>query len=448
MSEPTGEKNIFLLLIRLDLAETNPIGQPWPGAQGFPKMDEDKNYTFIAGLLDASKQATRTPLLSIPFNTSERKEFYNSIVSRLEKLIELFYDRDNGLVSFPERFDGTVQAAVERDIGGIGRDIADLFPRPTPLSNWLDKIFKGERSDQEHVTIITNDFNIPWYWMKNAAGGAMLCEACGLGMLQLSSRTFAEPDDDRNSENPGRNLHALLINGSGGSDLPFSGEQLRSLQEFLQTGKDLSERERLRPFKVDLVTEGAGVRGLVMDHGRDDARGLYRLVHYSGHWNYEDTQSVSGKSAGAETPKKELWVGDKPMSVADLKEFVESAVLALDGCSSSHGLQAWSEVENLTGKIINLGALGCVVTTLPVKDDPILSDKFWETFYGIFLREMGPKTLGQALRKARAALKEHLRATGSKNPAWAFYQLIGNPSVRLIDEGSDWLIPEGPHGDG
>src|SRR6185436_19543069 len=107
MSEPTGEKNIFLLLIRLDLAETNPIGQPWPGAQGFPKMDEDKNYTFIAGLLDASKQATRTPLLSIPFNTSERKEFYNSIVSRLEKLIELFYDRDNGLVSFPERFDGT-----------------------------------------------------------------------------------------------------------------------------------------------------------------------------------------------------------------------------------------------------------------------------------------------------------------------------------------------------
>ncbi len=431
-----SERNVFLILIRLDLTEANPLGQPWPGAQGLPKMDEDKNYTLIAGLLDASQQTTRTPLLPIPFISSEQKEFYNSIVSRFEELIELFYGPDHGLVSFPERFDGRAQAEIERAIREIGRDIFDLFPRSTPLSTWLDRVFKGERSALEHVTIITNDFNIPWYWMKNTAASLMLCEVSALGMLQLTSRTFIEPDEDKGSDNSGgRNLHALLINGSGGSDLPFSGSQLKSLQDFIQAGKDFPDaKERLRPFKVDLVTEGAGVRALMADHGREDARGLYRLVHYSGHWNYEDMQSVTGKASSERDSKKELWVGDKPMSVADLKEFVESAVLALDGCSSSHGLQAWSEVENLTGKILNLGALGCVVTTLPVKDDPIISDKFWETFYGSFLRRRGPMTLGQALRKARAALKEHLRATGSKNPAWAFYQLIGNPSVRLIDE--------------
>jgi hypothetical protein len=142
-------------------------------------------------------------------------------------------------------------------------------------------------------------------------------------------------------------------------------------------------------------------------------------VHYSGHWSLEN---------------KELFVGKEPLDIDEIRDFVESSVLALDGCSSSHGLQAWSDIENLTGRLLNLGALGCVVTTLPVKDDPIVSKVFWEALYGELLAESAPTTLGQAVVKGRRALKDHFKKFGSRNPTWAFYQLIGNPSVRLLGE--------------
>jgi hypothetical protein len=424
------DKNVFLVLMKLDLEENNPLGTPRPGASGLPRMEANGKYALIAALLDPSQQTTRTPLTPILFSSPERKAIYNRIIDRFEGLIERYYDSTAGFLSDPSQLDSRQQESVYTEIRGIGRDIFDLIPNKSPICSWFNGLFgdpeqqdtKAKRVEEQHLTIITNDFNIPWYWMRVGGSDRLLCEVCSLGMLQLANRNAMESDPDFD-QLPGLNrnapLRALLINGSGESDLPFVDKGLRSLTNFLTKGKE--SRRRLRPFEVDSAESVASLLSLKRAHPKVQRRALYRLFHYSGHWNYEN---------------RELLIGGEALELDEIKDFVDSAVLALDGCSSSQGLQAWSEIENLTGKLLNLGALGCVVTTLPVKDDPIVSKVFWEALYSELLAESAPTTLGQALVKARSTLKLHFAKLGSPNPVWAFYQLIGNPSVRLVDESS------------
>jgi hypothetical protein len=281
---------------------------------------------------------------------------------------------------------------------------------------------RPKRPEDKHVTIITNDFNIPWYWMKGTASAPLLCEVCSLGMLQLANRSMIGIGSEE-SQSPeivtGESLRALLINGTAGLELPFIDEEIDSLSDFMQRGQG-QPRFRLRPFKVDVIKDTDSLSRIWRYRPKERKR-LYRIVHYSGHWNFNE---------------KDLMAGGEPLDVEEINEFVESAILALDGCSSSHGLQAWSEIENLTSKLLNFGALGCVVTTLPVKNDPIASKVFWEAFYGALLADTrSAPTVGQALARARQALKSHFKGFDSANPAWAFYQLVGNPSVKLIEEG-------------
>jgi hypothetical protein len=283
------DKNTFLILIKLDLTDTNPLGKPWSGAQGLPRMEADKNYALIAGLLDPSQQTTRTPLTPVSFNSIERKENYNKILARFEHLIELFYESPSGFIFDPGRLDSAQQEAVTDEIRGIGRDIFDLIPRKTPLCNWFDELFEAaepgrqvsRRAEERHVTIITNDFNIPWYWMRGTASSPLLCEVCSLGMLQLANRNAVELDADlyqlpeAAKDKP---LHALLINGSGESDLPFMEEELSSLSGFLRQGKE-RPRRRLRSFEGKIAAKIGEVRALWLDHSKIERRALYRLVH-------------------------------------------------------------------------------------------------------------------------------------------------------------------------
>src|ERR1700730_16264445 len=95
------DKNVFLVLMKLDLEETNPLGTPRPGASGLPRMEANGKYALIAALLDPSQQTTRTPLTPILFSSPERKAIYNRIVDRFEGLIERYYDSTAGFISDP-----------------------------------------------------------------------------------------------------------------------------------------------------------------------------------------------------------------------------------------------------------------------------------------------------------------------------------------------------------
>jgi hypothetical protein len=423
------DKNVFLFLIRLDLEEKYPLRSSLD-SKGLPRMEAHSKHAMIAGLLDPSQTKTRTPLTPIAFEDGKRKDSYNDILDHLEGLIQSFYEPPDGYIFDPSRLGQRQQKEMGREIVSIGHSIYDLIPKNGPLFGWFNDLLQASDSskrwpEEQHVTIITNDFNIPWYWMRATDWGPSLCEACSLGMLQLTNRNIAEidGDQDESTEAVTEPLRALLINGPGQSNLPFMGEELAILKDVIGQGSDPSRPlnralRRQRTFEPVCIESLEAFQKLKSDVHPRKQRSMYRLVHYTGHWSLDNEE------------EKELMVGAKRLDAEDLKHFVDSAVLALDGCSSSSGLQAWSEVENLTGKLLNLGALGCIVTTLPVKNDPIVCRAFWEALYGALLRG---STLGLALVKGRQALKAHFKDVRSQNPSWAFYQLIGNPSVRLGD---------------
>ena len=125
-------------------------------------------------------------------------------------------------------------------------------------------------------------------------------------------------------------------------------------------------------------------------------------------------------------------IGDEPIADTQIDKIIDGALMVVDGCSSSHGLQGWKDIETVTSQLMYLGALSCIVNVLPVKHDPIISEELWGELYS---QLRGRKvSVGQALNKARTALREHFEMMDSKDPAWLFYQLIGNPSVKLLPE--------------
>jgi hypothetical protein len=120
------------------------------------------------------------------------------------------------------------------------------------------------------------------------------------------------------------------------------------------------------------------------------------------------------------------------VNIADLTKMLNGSLLVLDGSGSSRDLKSWADLDGLTLSLINLGALGCVVTALPVKHDPIVSRILWDTFYRNLRYETG--SVGQALAKARLALRDYFREIHSPNPVWAAYQMIGSPVVPLCED--------------
>ncbi|HXJ42953.1 MAG TPA: CHAT domain-containing protein, partial [Bryobacteraceae bacterium] len=149
----------------------------------------------------------------------------------------------------------------------------------------------------------------------------------------------------------------------------------------------------------------------------------YRVVHFTGHY-----------SSGT------LMIGDEEIEAnEELDQFVDHSVLVLDGCSSSEGLKAWTDMDTVTARLIHAGAIGCVVTALPLKNDPLITEWFWKAFYEK-LRIKGT-SVGQALRHARAVLKDRLEEQDVSNPAWLYYQLVGNPTVDLFAESVEWAGP-------
>jgi hypothetical protein len=422
-----AEKTTFLVLICLNLTDPGRTlgGHRHESAQTqLPRMEEEKQYCLLAGILDPTQHNTATPLGAIPF-TPAKKKLYNRILERLEYINNEYYKKD-GFVARPHRFTEDAKGQLLDLIGAIGRSIYDLFEGPSTklLRKWIEDLLgtseasKSSQRARHHVTIITNDFNIPWYWMKSWEESPLLCEACSLGMLQLGNEAVKhETDRGWQLEVQASNLYsALLINGSPA--LPFGNVELDTIQRVLCSDPERGSGRNFR-FQVERlasVQELYDLRERFPEEGQMTEQ--FKIVHFTGHYS-----------------EKSLTIGEKPVQKRLLDQIVDGSVLVLDGCSSSQGLNAWTDVKGVTNELINLGALGCVVTVLPVKHDPVVSEVLWSAFYAA-LRSGGASSVGRALADARRSLKEHFQRMDSRNPAWALYQLIGNPAVRLFDPGA------------
>jgi ribosomal protein S24E len=420
--------NIFLVLIRLDLNSADKTIL-------FPEFrtisNSDKTQLMV-GVLDQTQRTTSTPMAAIPFGKGKTK-CYNRIIESVQNIQNSF---KNYLIR-PYKYNKTAQFEIREKMDLIGRGMYDLLnsPHTKPLQQWLDNILKPnedrtyrkrkreiDRSNFEikgyksppHVTIITNDFSIPWYWLKNEQDGAFLCENCLLGTVQLQGTPFQYDDDEHAEEDfDTYKYKALLINGN--KEMPYIEEELNYIKETLT---EMGRRSMgSLDFEAELVNSA---NKLLIMAGREMSELVKNLniVHYSGHYS-----------------KKEFIINGVNVNPHPLRQIIKNSLLVLDGCSSLEGLDAWADdITNLTAYLINKGgALGCLVTPLPIKNDPIVSKVFWGEFYKK-IRNGGGITIGKALHSARISLRNHFESFGSENPSWAFYQLIGRPTILLGKE--------------
>jgi hypothetical protein len=413
-----SQSNVLLVLMCLDLKASNPL-QSRSELQGQSVrylQDEDNRYQLLVAVLDPSQRSTSAPVMGITLNGQKLKD-YNGVLRNFQDISARFYN-SQGFIDAPESYTEEQQEKVLEAMSLLGRDIYDLFQiesgKPNPIRDWLDKLLgpsdagRARQRPTKPVTVLTNDFGIPWFWLKRVKNSPFLCEVCSLGMLQLSAVSRATEAQQAPPGQKDKTYEALLIKGS--TNLPFQDEELSMITSLLGD----SDRGAWRTFNGQLAQTQADIWRLSeMDKATliDD----FRIVHFSGHY--------SGKK---------LLLSGSQLPIAYLQDILSGSLLVLDGCSSGGKLDAWADVEGLTSSLMNKGALGCVVTVLPVKHDPIVSKIMWGAFYRELRR--GSSTVGQALAKARSALRDHFAAIGSHNPAWAVYQLIGSPAVQLCDE--------------
>lgn len=407
-----SESNVLLVLMRLDLDDPHPLHAGRASKGHEPRfLDKNKHYQLLMAVLDPKKRATSAPVTGIEL-TGAKLNNYNRALTDFQRIWKKFYGPD-GFITNPTTYNYNEQDNITDLMGRVGASIYALFNDPNnPGRIWLDKLLDSKDRPLQPVTILTNDFGIPWFWLNKSLDEPFLCEVCSLGMLQLSAVGLELYGGNAPHELKCDKYEALLIKGATG--LPFLDEELGTIAAQLQ---DPDKRAR-RTFKAQRADTRDHIWNLLTSKERQLNR--FRLVHFSGHYSGEH-----------------LLLGEEELPLDLLRRLLPGSLLVLDGCSSGHELEAWTDMEGLTSTLMNQGALGCLVTALPVKNDPIVSKILWEVFYGNLRR--GSITVGQALLKARLALRDHFTAIGSKNPAWAVYQLIGSPAIQLCaeDEESD-----------
>lgn len=430
-------RHSFLIILRFNRAEEqNPLLCGAIDESGKFKEMKGANATLVVGIVDPSIRSAMTPMMMIPV-TGPTAKLYNKILKEVEKLNGL-YRAEEGYLRNPASLNHAQSKLVMSSIKDIGHLIFDMMKsseHSEAVCAWLDGLFRdyerrnpGRDETTNHVTLITNDFSIPWYWLMTR--DLFLCEVVALGMLQLSSYSAGyrgDADAAGRAKVAQEQLYkALLINGS--SDLPFALAELDAVTAGLGSGNGDSGAAASH-----VVTEMVSTKTMLKTLWNRTKKGerveQYRIVHFTGHYSSDALMIRDGNGQYEEIEAHE-----------ELDQFVDRSVLVLDGCSSSAGLRAWTDMDTVTARLIQAGAVGCVATALPLKNDPIIAEWFWSRFYQqLRLKEM---SVGRALRNARATLKERLEELDIDNPAWLYYQLVGNPMVDLFAESVEWAGPK------
>lgn len=393
--------NVMLVLMRLDLRDTNPLS----GRVGELKRDGD--HQLLVAVIDPLKRSTSGPVAVIDLSGQARLA-YNKVLSKVEDISQK-YCRIGGYVSQPETYTESLQRKILDELDIAGSIMWDIFDGLNhPVRKLLDALLGSSgRAAQLQVTILTNDFSIPWFWLKRRIGGLFLCEVCSLGILPFSQVGGSGERTRASAGRSGKAYDALLIDGL--SDLPFAKSELETVKAMLE---EPAGRGTKYSFKTHHVNTSEELNRLRDEYEEDQLTTDFRIVHSCGKFSSDS-----------------LWVKGGALKKSFLNQVLSDSLLVLDGCRDECGVSGWPDLANAASALVNSGgALGCVVPVLPVKDDPIVAKILWGSLYPELRR--GTSTVGQALANARIALK----AQFENNPAWAAYQLIGSPAAQLCSD--------------
>jgi len=416
-------QNVLLLLLRLD--PKNPTLLRFNSVSELQSDDQQ----LMIGILDLSHKKTSTPMTALRLDGA-RKDNYNSALAGMNDILKYFYghEKDNkvGYINMPYSLNEENKKKIFKNIIDVGGEINALLSRgDSPLKNWLENTLVSESNSKirphQNVTIITNEFAIPWFWINRGRHDFFLCETCALGMNQLELKSNL----NLNQKNEGSfkdefqkdiDIRALFINGS--SELPFANEEVKRITEIIESCESSVIKKSLcRSLKVEKVSSINDLNKIVNSFNCDkELIDQFKILHFSGHYSDEN-----------------LMINENRINTERLlSPIIQNSLLILDGCSSSRSVSGWSGVGGITSQMINHGAIGCLATVLPVKNDPIIGSIFWKEFYRSFVFFQYP--VGQSLLNARKKLRDHFRSLNSEDPTWLFYQLIGSPSTKMFED--------------
>jgi hypothetical protein len=415
-------KNVLLLLLRLDPSNPAPLR--------FNSIDELEfdDQQLLVGILEPTHKKTCTPMTALRLN-GKRKSIYNRVLKGVKNISELYYgdERKLGYIDNPHLLTEEKKKEIFEKIISIGEEINKLLSEGgSTLKEWLDNTLESEpkipkRSDQ-NVTIITNEFAIPWYWINKGRDDYFLCESCTLGINQLelnprpTSNRKTKPEKEEEELRKKMETRALFIQGS--SDLPFADEEMEIIINTIEGIEPTVRRySRYGRLMVEKVCSPNDLSKFVQSYDSDGPLiEQFKILHFSGHYS----------------SKNLLIDGNVINTERFLEPIIRKSLLVLDGCSSSRDVTGWTDLGGITSEMINYGAFGCIATILPVKANPIVGDVFWKEFYKNFVLLRNP--VGQSLLNARLKLRDYFKSIISKDPTWLFYQLIGSPSTKLFED--------------
>jgi len=314
----THENHHFLLLIRLDIDADHP-NTPLLRYTGHAEdMKPGKLYYYFAGVLEPSGQSKTAPVSFLPFNPKEPANHnkYNNILKKLHGINRKFHGK-SGFVSSPETYTDDKKREILEAIEEIGEDIYHMLHDSgnEALGLWLDTMLKTKNVDSdseetaesgknENITLITNDFSIPWYWMKKGPGEPFLCESYPVGMLQLTEvERDRQPMRDLSSGPSNLPYKALLINGE--PQLPCAVEEFRKVAEAL-------DLETYKVPKLFVLQVSSNEEGNNLLYGKQDYASIekqFKIVHFAGHYN--ETELIIGKQRSGPTGTIKLTFRDE-----------------------------------------------------------------------------------------------------------------------------------------
>jgi hypothetical protein len=334
--------------------------------------------------------------------------------------------------------DEIIQRLTDPEDAELVTDLGGLMARLFVPSDFRDRLGVGDRLI---VEVDRDTGRIHWEMMESFRPGA---GRVPLGLDQPLARqlrtSYSPPPLEPAVPSP--RLRALVIGDPGD---PAQGLALEGAR---QEALDVAALLRARGVEVDLRIGALNVPRTGPLRGTEPATLLgvlrlldkhsYDILHFAGHGDFDP----------ADPERRAGWIfGDRFLTARELARVnrVPSLVVA-NACLSSltSNLRASADaaaprsrlrgldddlLPGLVDEFFRRGVRNYVGTAWPVSDAGAVL--FSEVFYGSLLpaaAEAAPATLGEALLRARLALKREDAAYGA---LWAAYQHYGDPSMRL-----------------
>jgi hypothetical protein len=290
----------------------------------------------------------------------------------------------------------------DRRFAAIGAKLGHAF-----VDGRLDlaHLLAGEPGKQVVLALGRDTVDLPWELLRVDDRFVALTHCVGRHVeLPFLGRQSARPE-------PKDDLQILVI-GDPRGDLPAARREAHQVHELLHFSK--------RATVTAMIFDGTPISYKQVSRALDTTD--FDVLHFAGHGRYDPLrENQSG-----------LELGDRVLTADDLadRQWVPRLIIANACHSAATGpavpgvFDGGQHARDMVQQMLTTGTRTFIGAMWPVGDEP--AAVFAEALYRALLgtRTVRPSTVGEAVRRARVAVRDR---SAAGDPTWAAYALYGNP---------------------